>query len=434
MDQPDRTAHSEHQNVSESTRTIRDSNTQAGRHSLRDYEFGDILGEGSYSTVYRAHSLVSTHEYAIKVVDKSHLRRNNKVHTAMAEKNTLIRLGSDHPGIARLHTTFQDEWSLYFVLDYCPNGSLHSHLTRLGSFSLHCTQFYAAQIIDAVAYIHSKGVVHRDLKPENLLLDKHMRIKIADFGTAKILQGTSQTKTFVGTPQYQPPELLESGTMCPASDLWAIGCIIYQLLSGSFPFCDITDYLTWQRIKALDYTIPTDLPPTAADLISRILVREPEGRLGAGADGSGHGMKDLREHGFFEGIKWDELWSGEVPLLEHGLICREELGCRQDQDGGFGDPVEDFEFDWANGEGSEDSLIRGQKLDGDNWGTRRSQDEIEWANPNFLAEHDLGKLRPQGESGFGRGDHRNDHDSPTELDGLESYAFPAIPKSCGEIR
>ena len=125
---------------------------------------------------------VTKQDYAIKVLDKGHLARNNKLQTALIEKNTLVRLGAGHPGIVKLHWTFQDEYSLcqfsnyhekkqelmgylptVFVLDLARNGELQSRISRMGSLSVECSRYYAAQIVDALDYMHGKGVIHRSV-------------------------------------------------------------------------------------------------------------------------------------------------------------------------------------------------------------------------------------------------------------------------------
>jgi len=195
-------------------------------------------------------------KYAIKVIDKEPLIRKNLVRVAGIEKNALLRLSmGGHPGVIRLHWAFQDQWSvckllvhaksslkitpyLDLVLDLVGQGCLLSRINQLGSICLSATKWYVAQIIDTVVWMHVKGVVHRDLKPENVLIGDDMRIKISDYGSAKLfdtekdgedrLFHTSKEKlkdlrilgladdrsnSWVCTPQYVPPELLIGGIM-----------------------------------------------------------------------------------------------------------------------------------------------------------------------------------------------------------------------------
>ncbi|KAL6308099.1 kinase-like domain-containing protein [Sparassis latifolia] len=338
------------------------SSSVNGRNAADDYEFGRVLGEGSYSTVRLAKHRVTHQEYAIKILDKGHLRRYGKMPIALAEKNTLVRLGAGHPGIVRLHQAFQDEWSLYFVLDLARNGELKDRISCMGSLSTACARVYAAQIVDALDYMHSRGVIHRDLKPENLLLDDDLRIKITDFGTGKILDpGGERTKTFVGTAQYVAPELLEDSQTSESSDFWALGCILYQMISGRFAFRGLSDYLTYQKIKQLDYAFPDGFDAQAGDLVRKLLVRDPAARLGAGPAGSPYDMKALRAHPFFASISWGTLWTDPVPPLEPGLVKRPHAngGSSEDANRSWAelvaegeDPADD-EISWASdGEGA----------------------------------------------------------------------------------
>jgi 3-phosphoinositide dependent protein kinase-1 len=293
------------------------------KKGVKDFIFGQTLGEGSYSTVLAATDRQTLKEYAIKVLDKRHIIKEKKVKYVNIEKDTLNRL-TDHPGVVRLYYTFQDERSLYFVLDLASGGELLGVLKRMTTFDEECTRFYGAQILDTIEYMHRRGVIHRDLKPENVLLDDKMHVKITDFGTAKIL-GMSENTTgdtafqsdgvddnrassFVGTAEYVSPELLTDKNACKASDLWAFGCIIYQLLAGRPPFKAGNEYQTFQKIVALDYQFPRGFPEVAQDLVERLLVLDPQRRLT---------IEHIKNHPFFEGISWGRsLWQQKAPRLK----------------------------------------------------------------------------------------------------------------------
>ncbi|KAI6135820.1 kinase-like protein [Pisolithus thermaeus] len=324
---------------SKSRRRSRSQNPSANnRPSPQDFSFTSTLGEGSYSTVMRARYIRTGQEYAIKIIDKNHLIRKDKMAVAMAEKNALVKLGTGHPGIIHLHWTFQDEWSLFFVLDLAINGEMQSRISCMGSLSLACARHYTAQIMDALDYMHSKDVIHRDLKPENLLLDNEFRIKITDFGTGKLLEpGQERANSWVGTAQYIAPELLERSETSRSSDLWSLGCIVYQMIAGRFAFHGLSEYLTWQKIKALDYTFPEGFDGEAKDFVQRLLILDPTQRLGAGVEGSPISRAALRAHPFLSSVKWETLWTDPVPPLEAGLVkkeIREETG--DEGDGGRG--------------------------------------------------------------------------------------------------
>ncbi|TRM62212.1 kinase-like domain-containing protein [Schizophyllum amplum] len=291
--------------------------------------------------------------YAVKIISKTKLIREGKAKTAVAERSALAKLGSGkHAGFLRLYNAFQDPTHLYLVMDVAQGGDLQLLVKEYGSFSHRVARYYTAQIVDAVLWMHSQGVLHRDLKPENALLDANLRIKLADFGCVYIAQNSDlspRKSTFVGSAAYVSPELLDKTlkTTSAASDIWAIGCILFYLVSGQLAFLAPTDYLTFKKIEAHNYSFPEGFYDDAKDLVERLLILEPSDRLGVAPKSS---PVALREHQFFSsgnivggrsekigdglsgniddgksashdepGIDWDSLWTGEQIKLESGI-------------------------------------------------------------------------------------------------------------------
>ncbi|RZF39603.1 hypothetical protein LSTR_LSTR001124 [Laodelphax striatellus] len=290
----------------------------------RDFIFGKVIGEGSFSTVYIAKDIHNRKELAIKVCDKRHILREHKEEYIKREKDVLnIVSNSGAPFFVKLFATFQDATRLYFVLTYAKHGELLPHINRVGSFDMACSRFYAAEILVALEHLKRLNIVHRDLKPENILLDENMHILITDFGSSKIMTNENDTNdeddrsrarknSFVGTAQYVSPELLTAKTASTSSDLWALGCIIYQMVSGLPPFRSGSEFLIFKQIMNLNYEFPDGFCPIAKDLIEKLLVLEPYQRLGATDE---VGYPSIRQHNFFQGIDFETLQNQTPPLI-----------------------------------------------------------------------------------------------------------------------
>ncbi|KAL3649671.1 3-phosphoinositide-dependent protein kinase 2 [Castilleja foliolosa] len=308
--------------------------------SIQDFDLEKIYGVGSYSKVVRAKKKDTGNVYAMKIMDKKFITKENKTAYVKLERIVLDQL--DHPGVVRLFFTFQDSFSLYMALESCDGGELFDQITRKGRLPEDEARFYAAEVVDALEYIHSMGLIHRDIKPENLLLTTDGHIKIADFGSVKPMQGSRITVlpnaasddkacTFVGTAAYVPPEVLNSSPATFGNDLWALGCTLYQMLSGTSPFKDSSEWLIFQRIVARDIRFPNYFSAEARDLIDQLLYVksdiDPSRRAGSGPGG----YASLKSHPFFNGIDWTNLREGTTPP-KLALEQRGQYTGGQDQD------------------------------------------------------------------------------------------------------
>uniref|UniRef100_A0AAU7B9I7 3-phosphoinositide-dependent protein kinase 1 n=1 Tax=Pyrrhocoris apterus TaxID=37000 RepID=A0AAU7B9I7_PYRAP len=299
------------------------------KRTTKDFIFGKVIGEGSFSTVYLTKDIHTSKEYAIKVCDKRHIIREKKTEYVKRERDVLNTITSAGvPFFVKLYCTFQDTDSLYFVLSYAKNGELLQYIKQVGAFDIESTRFYAGEILLALEHLHRLHIIHRDLKPENILLDEKMHILITDFGSAKIVvnheqqqkvEGDSEVTTvvqrrnsFVGTAQYVSPELLTDKVAHYSSDLWALGCIIYQMISGLPPFRARNEYIIFQKILKLDYEFPEDFDADAQDLVQKLLVVNNSERLGAQDKENYH---SIRSHPMFAGLDFATLSETTPPVI-----------------------------------------------------------------------------------------------------------------------
>ncbi|XP_023343921.1 3-phosphoinositide-dependent protein kinase 1 [Eurytemora carolleeae] len=249
----------------------------------------------------------------------------------MREKEILVlvkdKWNPRAPFFVKLITSFQDEESLYFILTYAERGDFFTFLKRAFKKGINVSRFYSGELIQALEHLHNIGIVHRDLKPENLLLTRDMHILLTDFGSGMILRKeevdrveeeitVNRRSSFVGTAQYVSPEMLTSKGCSPASDLWAAGCIIYQMESGSPPFQSGSEYLIFQKILKLEYSFPDQFNSEGADLVKRLLTLEPEKRLGF-TDICDHVCyKSIKSHPYFRDLDFENLYRTPSPHLD----------------------------------------------------------------------------------------------------------------------
>ena len=320
---------------------------RSGSLRKHNFMFGKLLGEGAYSRVFHAKIKHSNKHFAVKIMDKAFIKKENKVAFVLAERRILMRLA--HPHIVRIHLSFTCPDRLYIVMDLCRAELLHaiifaSELQELNdcAMSVEDTCFYIAEIVDALEYLHTMRIVHRDLKPENILIDAEGHIKIADFGTALDLSddnSNTQAKTaFVGTAQYISPEVLDDEVASFASDIWALGCTMFQCLVGRPIFQGNNDFHTFQLIQSFpneDSFIWPAMDTRARDIILKFLKQQPSERLGVKS------YDDIRSHSFFSGavsrgrVVWGHMRtvappSQQPPILSQPLAEPTFDGARDD--------------------------------------------------------------------------------------------------------
>jgi len=273
--------------------------------SVADFEIKKTLGTGSFGRVVLARHKETGYIVAIKILNKSKVIKMKQLDHTKYEKQLLNEI--ECPFVVNLLGFFQDVKNLYLVMEYVKGGEMFYHLRKASRFADEVARFYAAEVVLAWEYLHSKNIIYRDLKPENLLIGSDGHLKVTDFGFAKKID--QRTWTVCGTPEYLAPEIILSKGYGKAVDWWALGVLMYEMLVGYPPFYDDDPYEIYEKIVAGRIRYPQHLKPHAKDLISHLLQTDLSKRYGNLKDG----VADIKNHKWFEGIDWEELAKGSLP-------------------------------------------------------------------------------------------------------------------------
>ncbi len=281
-------------------------NEEDGRRiSEDDFKRVMVLGSGAYAKVILVQHRTTRKLFAMKILKKDNVvLRKQQFHT-MAERR-ILSCSESNPFIIRLFYAFQTKTTLNFVLDYCSGGELFYHLARLGSFPEDQSRFYAGELCLALGFLHANGILYRDLKPENILIDNEGHIKLVDFGLSKegVYSAVEGGATFCGTPEYLAPEMLKKQPHGTAVDWWALGCILYEMLTGLPPFYDKNRKVMFQKILTAKIRFPAKMSQQAQDLITGLLNRDPPKRLGSNGSDS-----EVRKLDFWSELDWERLYA-----------------------------------------------------------------------------------------------------------------------------
>lgn len=282
----------------------------ASRISHRDFTLVDIVGSGSFGEVYLVRFTQNGRFYAMKVYSKAKILKNGLLKFLYLEKRILINF--DHPFLVKVHCAFQTLRKLYMVMDYCKNKDLGQLLQRLERIPEYQAKILIAEVVLAVEELHRRNIIHRDLKPDNILIDDEGHIKITDFGLSKDnLRSGHLTYTFCGSIAYLPPEVIKRVGHGKEADWYLVGELLYECLYGVPPFFNTSKKVLINSILMDQVAFPTFVNRSTKDLLTRLLEKEPRLRLG-----SKYGAREVKEHPFFVGVDWAQIYHRRCHLFE----------------------------------------------------------------------------------------------------------------------
>jgi len=252
----------------------------------KKYKIISTIGSGAFGKVYKVENIIMKQIRAMKVVKKDSINFQDDKKQFLKEIEMLMNL--DHPNIIKIFEYYVDDLNYYVIMEFAEGGELYEQINKLKNFKEKHAAIIMQQLLSAVCYMHSKGIVHRDIKPENIMLEskssEDLSIKLIDFGTSNFIKNNQHLSMKIGTPYYIAPEVLKKsyGYEC---DIWSLGVILYMLLSGTPPFDGFDDQSILQKVKIGKYSLEGEswelISNEAKDLIKKMLTYSPEKRINA---------------------------------------------------------------------------------------------------------------------------------------------------------
>ncbi|KAI4745487.1 serine/threonine protein kinase-like protein [Aureobasidium sp. EXF-12298] len=288
-----------------------------------DFEPLKCLGKGAFGTVHLVKQRATGRLFAQKQFRKASLTVHKRLIEQTRTERSILESVNRHPFVVKLFYAFQDHERLYLILEYAQGGELFTHLAMERMFTEEVASFYMAEMVLALEHLHRNvRVVYRDLKPENCLLDSDGHLLLTDFGLSKVALEEDSCSSFLGTVEYMAPEVVQGTSYGFAVDWWSLGAIGFDLLTGSPPFGGNNNAKIQQNILKQKLQLPYFLGPDSKDLLTRLLRKEANKRLGANMP------KDLdiiKKHRFFRKIDWKKLAKRELMPPIQPLITDPEL-------------------------------------------------------------------------------------------------------------
>ena len=296
-------------------------------HNNRDpnivYSKEKVLGNGSYGIVYLVKNKQLNKYFAMKTIKKKD--KNKKLENTSLNNEIKILKSLDHPNILKITDFYETNTEYNIITEFCKEGELYKEIKSKSPFSEGLSAYYIREILKAVCYCHSNNIIHRDLKPENIMIFKKRNngcniIKIIDFGTATVFSKEKRENIITGTVQYIAPEVI-SQNYNEKSDLWSCGVILYNMLTGKYPFGGDSQEEISYKITRGKFDIISHpwniISKEAKNLVCNLLIVDPNKRLSA---------KQALKHPWFniekvkKFLKMNELSENKVIKLIHNLI------------------------------------------------------------------------------------------------------------------
>ncbi|KAI8838210.1 kinase-like domain-containing protein [Chytriomyces cf. hyalinus JEL632] len=347
---------------------------------LEDFDFLSVLGRGAFGKVMLIEEKSTKQLFAMKALKKEFIIQSDDVASAKLEKRIFQKATqSQHPFLVNLHSCFQTDTRLYFVMEYVSGGDLMCHIQEKKRFSQVRAKFYACEVLLALDFFHKNNIVYRDLKLDNIVMCPDGHVKVIDYGICKENMPYGMvTRTYCGTPDYMAPEILSQQKYGRAVDWWSYGVLIYVMLVGRYPFHgdDESDILEAILSDTIDY--PSNMPKETLNLIQGLLNKDPKRRLGGGRLDA----EEVKRHPYFAGVDWDAFMERSVGPPWKPIIKNEKDVSNFDSEFTKEKPVltpiasvlssvhqaefKDFDFvaEWAGGSNSALNRVAGGNIRG----------------------------------------------------------------------
>ena len=259
---------------------------------ITDFQIIKELGAGSFGHVYLVTHKVTKAQYAIKAIDKRNKANQEEKPYFRREIEVMYKI--HHPNVVKLYGHFEDNNYCYFIMEYISKGNLYGLIPQDKKKKLN-TQVAASlmkDVISAVYYLHNMKpiIIHRDIKPENVLLGEGLVAKLTDFGWSNYMQEDEKRTTVCGTPIYLAPEIIKEEGHDEKVDIWCIGVLCFELITGNVPFQGNDIDTLKDNILHLKISWPKDINIDAKNLIKKILKSDPSSRIS---------LEEMLQHPFF---------------------------------------------------------------------------------------------------------------------------------------